>query len=687
MTERKKTPGGNRGSKGSAKGRTSYRNSSADGLAASFVDTQFDGTNDTTNHVTYHYVDERGEVLFHVRRTEYWHDGVRRKDFIQWPAGGRPGDKVAGVRKVLYRLPEVLAAAQRGDVIYVVEGEKDVHAVEQQGAVATCNPGGAGKWRPEYTEALRGAKVIIVQDRDGPGRNFTGEKHATKVLLACRDANISAQLKEPLRAEGVKDISDHLAGGHGLDELGVALPHVGDPATPDLAKVVRRSSEAGSGWIATALAKFEGLRDTGDGWEACCPAHDDHTPSLSVAIGDNGGLLLHCHRACPVEDVLDAAGLAWEDLFPPWQDAPTEDAGYAGEVARELARVRIREMAKELYREERADRELSLPPFRSTLTEELAINDGDPVYTVRRLHERGMNSVLVAAYKTGKTTLLGNLFAALLNEEPFLGEFPVTKPEGRVAFWNYEMGERQFRRWLHDWDLHNTEDAVVWNLRGARIPLWAHAGQQAAIEWLRDHKVAFLILDPFARAFAGGGDENSNSDVLMFTDALDAIKREAGVEDLIVSAHTGRGDNGDGFERARGATRLDDWADSRWIFTKEKDGTRYFGADGRDVQVEAGALRFDPATRVLAWSGASKADTKFQASLAEIVAAVSDSPGIGKEELKNAIGGDKNQKPTWIARVVDEQYVRVEMERKKHKHFLTKKGEQYLSRRAVRKGG
>jgi hypothetical protein len=54
--------------------------------------------------------------------------------------------KVKGVRLVPYRLPAVLTAAR----VFVVEGEKDVQSIEKLGLVATCNAGGAGKWRDDY---------------------------------------------------------------------------------------------------------------------------------------------------------------------------------------------------------------------------------------------------------------------------------------------------------------------------------------------------------------------------------------------------------------------------------------------------------------------------------------------------------------------------------------------------------
>jgi len=42
--------------------------------------------------------------------------------------------------------------------VLIVEGEKDVEAARKLGLVATCNSGGAGKWRDEYSEMLRGSE-------------------------------------------------------------------------------------------------------------------------------------------------------------------------------------------------------------------------------------------------------------------------------------------------------------------------------------------------------------------------------------------------------------------------------------------------------------------------------------------------------------------------------------------------
>ena len=68
---------------------------------------------------------------------------------------------------------------------------------------------------------------------------------------------------------------------------------------------------------ARVLAKLEGVRQTGaDRWMACCLAHDDRQPSLSIREGDDGRVLLHCFAGCGNLDILDALGLDWSALFP-----------------------------------------------------------------------------------------------------------------------------------------------------------------------------------------------------------------------------------------------------------------------------------------------------------------------------------------------------------------------------------
>ena len=56
-------------------------------------------------------------------------------------------------------------------------------------------------------------------------------------------------------------------------------------------------------------------RPTRSGWSACCPAHDDPQPSLSIGEGRDGRVLLKCFAGCRTEDVLQELGLRWGQLW------------------------------------------------------------------------------------------------------------------------------------------------------------------------------------------------------------------------------------------------------------------------------------------------------------------------------------------------------------------------------------
>jgi len=64
------------------------------------------------------------------------------------------------------------------------------------------------------------------------------------------------------------------------------------------------------------IAQLLDATPTATGWQACCPSHSDHTPSLSIAIGDDGKCLMHCHAGCDTHKILSALDLSWQDLFP-----------------------------------------------------------------------------------------------------------------------------------------------------------------------------------------------------------------------------------------------------------------------------------------------------------------------------------------------------------------------------------
>lgn len=69
--------------------------------------------------------------------------------------------------------------------------------------------------------------------------------------------------------------------------------------------------------IDAILPHLAKVRRQGRGYVACCPAHADRSPSLSLREADDGRVLVHCHAGCETADVLTAIGMDVSALFPP----------------------------------------------------------------------------------------------------------------------------------------------------------------------------------------------------------------------------------------------------------------------------------------------------------------------------------------------------------------------------------
>lgn len=159
---------------------------------------------------TYNYEDAEGNLVFQVVRYE-------PKDFKQRRPDGK-GEwiwQLGDTPKMLYRLPELLANPTRP--IFFCEGEKDVERLRELQFIATTSPHGAGKWREEYKEVLRGRRVIILPDNDKAGMD-----HAQQVQDSLRDVASKVRLLKLPGLSPKEDVSDWLDAGHGRDEL-VAL--------------------------------------------------------------------------------------------------------------------------------------------------------------------------------------------------------------------------------------------------------------------------------------------------------------------------------------------------------------------------------------------------------------------------------------------------------------------------------
>ncbi len=166
------------------------------------------GRSGKTIVATYDYRNESGTLLFQAIR-------FQPKNFSQRRPDGHGGWvwNLKNTRRVLYRLPELLAADPTATV-FIVEGEKDVERLRALGLVATCNPMGAGKWRDEYSECLRGREIVILPDNDDAGR-----AHAHVIARALKGVASSIKILELPELPDKGDVSDWFDAGGDAEQI------------------------------------------------------------------------------------------------------------------------------------------------------------------------------------------------------------------------------------------------------------------------------------------------------------------------------------------------------------------------------------------------------------------------------------------------------------------------------------
>jgi DNA primase len=183
----------------------------------------------------YDYCDEAGGFLYQIVRYEPKCFKVRRRD----GHGGWTWN-LNGQRRVPYHLDEL----QEADRIVIVEGEKDADTGRELDFVATTNPHGAGKWRPEYNEHFRGKKVRIFPDADD-----TGLKHAQ--FVASQLLGIAESVKL-VRLPAGKDLTEWRDNGGTREKL-VQIMKATPLLTPAVVEQWRTSNLSKDGFRLTLL--------------------------------------------------------------------------------------------------------------------------------------------------------------------------------------------------------------------------------------------------------------------------------------------------------------------------------------------------------------------------------------------------------------------------------------------------
>lgn len=169
----------------------------------------------------YDYVDENGLLLFQQLRYNPKYFRERRPDGNGGWIWSLDNDHL-----VLYRLPQVLSAT----VVLLLEGEKDVETVYRlglpSGFAASSSPFGAGQWRSQYSECLRGKQIIICPDNDIPGK-----QHMKQIITDLMGK--AGAIRIISLPESVKDISEWVESGGTPDKFTVLINNA-DPVSETL---------------------------------------------------------------------------------------------------------------------------------------------------------------------------------------------------------------------------------------------------------------------------------------------------------------------------------------------------------------------------------------------------------------------------------------------------------------------
>jgi hypothetical protein len=548
----------------------------------------------------YPYQDQFGNDSYKVVRRGR---GKGKEFYIKSKHGSngawKPG--LNGQEPLPYKLPEVTSAINRGETIYIVEGEQDVDTAFKEGVVATCNHGGAGKWTDEHSKRLRGAmEIILVWDRDKKG-----VAHVWGVRDSLRRVGGIEKISFKRAAFG-KDLTDHISEGGRVGNLVNGRPPRPEPKNgkveisdehPD------RELPIGFRLVRSLLNGVKAESGKFHQYNAICPAHDDHSPSLSVRLDpDNGNTLLTCQADCTFDQIIAALGLSARDLM--------------GNVSNHEALVEQR------YNFKKADAEARERILEETISNVLDVNEAaltladkikNPPPEVPFLFDSLMpydtKTLLNAEQKIGKSRFCMAVIKAYADREPLLGHWQTNIEEGgKVGYLNLEMGARQSYEWLKQADIKHPENVLVIDANGFTVPIWTNRGKAEMVRFLKRNNIKLLIVDTLASAANGLlSSENDNLEWYKYFNVIDEIRVMGECPNVLIIHHIGKATK----DRGRGASAIEAWPDALWYLTTEgtfderfsQDTPRIFKAIGRDVLVPHAELDFDLETGLYTYRG------------------------------------------------------------------------------------
>jgi KaiC/GvpD/RAD55 family RecA-like ATPase len=305
------------------------------------------------------------------------------------------------------------------------------------------------------------------------------------------------------------------------------------------------------------LNKLQKVKATSSGkWMACCPAHPDQTPSLSVSLGDDERILLHCHAGCSIESVLDVLQLEMKDLFPtPFKAVKSHKKIHAKSTVEEGFSGTWDEYLKNPYPDLPGlidwEELFNKPPF---MQEWLA-----PFFIPKGKH--------IAVYgdaKIGKSLFTLEAVAAIAAGKNFLG---LPTQQAKVLYLDFENHP------LSDIKPRLEAMGFQWeeldNLYYLSFPeldfLDSPSGGEQLYAMVKNHGIELVIIDTIARITEGKENDNDTwNDLEKYTERL--LKRE-GVTFLRID-HAGKTKE----KGPRGGSSKQGDVDITWLMELTKDG-------------------------------------------------------------------------------------------------------------------
>jgi len=160
---------------------------------------------------TYNYFNENEKLIYQVLR--YFPKSFKQRR----PDPDNPNNwiwNLEGIKPTLYRLPELIEAVKKGEMIFIPEGERDVKSLFSIGLTATCNPMGSGKWRDEFSKYFKNADVCILPDNDP-----LGLKHAQQIAESLFGTARSVKIIQLPGLKNKQDVTDWIMGGGTREKL------------------------------------------------------------------------------------------------------------------------------------------------------------------------------------------------------------------------------------------------------------------------------------------------------------------------------------------------------------------------------------------------------------------------------------------------------------------------------------